>query len=218
MIKKIKHIWSNVIGNINLQFEDLGTSNTVPFVFKELELNYYGLEQIFLTKEDTVIDVGANVGMFSIYVKKKFGCKVIAFEPVPMNFKQFKRNIILNGLSLDDFELHNTAVTDVEGGVIKIGTPLDNTGASSIFNENNSSTCKTETLEKYITTDCKYLKMDCEGSEFSIIPTILNKINQFSYIGIEYHKFNDNQNPKALHRTLRMNFNGEIFHGDVQYC
>lgn len=160
--------------------------------------------------------MGANVGMFSIYIKKKFGCKVIAFEPVPMNFKQFKKNIILNGLSLDDFELHNTAVTDVEGEIVRIGTPLDNTGGSSTYDFNtNYSMCKTETLEKYITKDCKYLKIDCEGSEYSIIPSILHKINQFSYIGIEYHKFNEDQNPKVLHETLRMNFNGEMFHADI---
>jgi hypothetical protein len=116
-------IVEGVVYNIPLAFKDLKASGTADCVFTELIRNDYGLEEIKLSPNDTVIDIGANIGMFSIYVKKKFGCRVIAFEPVPINFEHFKENILLNGLELSDFELHNTAITDVEGGVIYIGTP-----------------------------------------------------------------------------------------------
>lgn len=214
MTELTKFTWTRNINGIELSFEDIAESNTVNYVLGEFEQNFYGLENIQLSPNDTVIDIGANVGIFSIYVKKKFGCKVIAFEPVPMNFEQFKKNILLNGLSLDDIELHNVAITDVEGGEIKIGTPLYNTGGSSTFHHNDSmAICKTETIDKYITKDCKYLKIDCEGGEYAIIPTILDQINQFSYIGIEYHKFNDEQDPVALDTLLKNSFTGTIFNG-----
>jgi FkbM family methyltransferase len=212
MIDLTKSIWTREVHGINLSFEDISSSNTVNYVFGELINDYYGLNKINLTEDDVVIDIGGNVGMFSIYVKKKFNCKVIAFEPVLMNFEQFKKNIILNNLSLDDIELHNTAITNIENGEIKIGTPLYNTGGSSFFYEgDNDSMCKTETIDKYITKDCKYLKIDCEGGEYEIIPSILDKLNQFKYIGIEYHKFNDNQNPEILQELLKQHFNGEVF-------
>jgi FkbM family methyltransferase len=214
MTELMKSTWTNTIGGIELTFEDVAQSNTVPYVLGEFELDFYGLEQIQLSPNDTVIDIGANIGMFSIYVKKKFGCKIIAFEPVPMNFEQFKKNIILNGLSLDDFELHNVAITDVEGGEIKIGTPIYNTGGSStFFITDEMVTCKTETIDKYITDECTYLKIDCEGGEYAIIPTILDKLANIKYIGIEYHKFTDEQDPKALHALLKSVFNGPIFDG-----
>jgi FkbM family methyltransferase len=214
MTEIIKSTWTKTICGIELSFEDVAESFTVPYVFEELESDYYGLEKVELSSNDTVLDVGGNVGMFSIYVKKKFGCRVIAFEPVPMNFEQFKKNMVLNGLSPDDIELHNVAITDVEGGEINIGTPLYNTGGSSMFHQTDTmSTCKTETLGKYITNDCKYLKIDCEGGEYAIIPNILEQINQFSYIGIEYHTFNNEQNIDVLSKMLKDAFKGIIFDG-----
>lgn len=213
MTEIMKSTWTNTVGGIELTFEDIATSNTVPFVFGELRSDYYGLEKIQLSENDIVLDIGANVGMFSIYAKKKFGCRVIAFEPVLSNFEQFQKNIILNGLSLSDIELHNTAITDVEGGEIKIGTPKDNTGGSSAFyHTHDMPICKTETIDKYITEGCVYLKIDCEGGEYAIIPTILDKLNQFKYIGIEYHKFSAAQDPIALHKSIESVFNGEIFY------
>ena len=213
MTEIMKSTWTNTVGGIELTFEDIATSNTVPFVFGELRSDYYGLEKIQLSENDIVLDIGANVGMFSIYAKKKFGCRVIAFEPVLSNFEQFQKNIILNGLSLSDIELHNTAITDVEGGEIKIGTPKDNTGGSSAFyHTHDMPICKTETIDKYITEGCVYLKIDCEGGEYAIIPTILDKLNQFKYIGIEYHKFSAAQDPIALHKSIESVFNGKIFY------
>jgi len=200
------------IRGIPLVFEDLNTSDTIKIVTTELESDCYGLERIKLQPTDTVIDIGGNIGMFSIYVKKKFGCRVIAFEPVQLNYQQFKENILLNGLSLSDIELHNVAITDKEGDKIKISTSLFNTGASSEYTQGGFiSTCLTETVDKYITSDCKYLKVDCEGAEYKIIPSILHKINQFKYIGIEYHKLTEDQDPKFLHGLLKSQFRGHVF-------
>lgn len=206
-------IVKGIIGGINLQFIDLQTSGTPAFVFKEMIEDNYGINKISINENDTIIDIGANIGMFSIYVKKKFNCKVISFEPVTENFNNFKKNILLNNLSLDDFDLHNTAITSVDGDRIKIGTSIKNTGSASVFHKNpiNFEYCLTETLNKYITSDCKYLKIDCEGGEYDIIPSILNEINTFNYLGIEYHKYNALQNPDELNILINKHFKGKIF-------
>lgn len=205
-------IFEGIVNGIELKFFDLINSGTPSCVFTELQRDDYGLEKINLTKDDVVIDVGANIGMFSIYVKKKFGCRVVAFEPVPINFENFKKNIELNNLSLDDFEIHNCAITSVENDIIEIGTPDYNTGGSSIFHKCDIvSKCKTETLGKYINENCTYLKIDTEGGEYDILPNILDKINNFKYIGIEYHRFRNDHDPVALHNLLKSNFQGIIF-------
>lgn len=207
-----KIVRTGIVNGIELKFVDLKSSGTVDCVFTELQRDDYGLEQISLSPEDVVIDIGANIGMFSIYVKKKFNCKVIAFEPVPLNFEHFKENIKLNGLELNDFELHNTAITEEEDGVIEIGTPEYNTGGSSIFHKCDIiSKCPTERLHKYITENAAYLKIDTEGGEYKIIPDIADSLNYFSYIGIEYHRFNSSQSPLELHNLLKSKFKGKIF-------
>jgi len=55
----------------------------------------------FLETGDTVYDVGANVGVYSLYIAAKFGLKVkvLSFEPEALNFAQLNRNIYSNGFN-----------------------------------------------------------------------------------------------------------------------
>ena len=43
-------------------------------------------------------DIGANVGIYSVYAAKARGCKVIAFEPSVFNLELLARNIYINKL------------------------------------------------------------------------------------------------------------------------
>lgn len=200
-------------------FRDVAGSHTVPVVTDEMNGPDYGLEKITLTPNDTVLDVGANVGMFSIYMRKTFGCKVIAFEPVKQNFENFKANLILNGLTEDDIELHNCAITDKDGDIVTIKHCVDNMGGSSAYIESDViEECPTESLRKYITPDCKYLKLDCEGAEFVIIPDILDLLNTFQYIGIEYHEYTNHlEKIYELHNTVLDNYENDLFFVDYHF-
>ena len=214
---KLKLINDQVHG-IDLTFLDSENCFTVQEVFLELKNNIYGLEDINLSHNDVVIDVGANVGMFSIYVNKKFGCKIIAFEPVKQNYDNFVRNILLNKLNPDDFEIYNYAVTDKSGDVVKIGIQEWNLGGSSMFYANhlNNETATTVDLNDYITTDCKFLKLDCEGAEYYILPSIMDKINVFDYIGIEFHFIENSEfDGYKSHELLRKVFKGKLFPNEL---
>ena len=46
---------------------------------------------------DTFMDIGANIGIYSLYAAKR-GHKVVAFEPESQNFALLQRNISLNNL------------------------------------------------------------------------------------------------------------------------
>lgn len=46
----------------------------------------------------TIWDVGANVGLYSIYAAKKRECRVVAFEPSVFNLELLARNLFLNSL------------------------------------------------------------------------------------------------------------------------
>jgi len=43
-------------------------------------------------------DIGANIGLYSIYAAQKRKCRVVAFEPSVFNLELLARNLFLNGL------------------------------------------------------------------------------------------------------------------------
>lgn len=51
------------------------------------------------SREETLWDIGANIGIYSIYAAVARDCRVVAFEPSPVNFAVLERNIVLNDLS-----------------------------------------------------------------------------------------------------------------------
>lgn len=71
-------------------------------------------KKIFYTlmkERDTFVDVGANIGVFSCYIAKKFPkCKVFSFEMNTDYCKAFEKTIAVNDFS--NIELHNKIVSD----------------------------------------------------------------------------------------------------------
>jgi FkbM family methyltransferase len=49
-------------------------------------------------RDNVLIDVGANVGMYTIWAARSRGVRVYAFEPEAQNFALLNRNILLNDL------------------------------------------------------------------------------------------------------------------------
>jgi FkbM family methyltransferase len=50
----------------------------------------------FLRPGDLFIDVGANVGSYTVLASAHIGCETIAFEPVPSTFERLQNNISIN--------------------------------------------------------------------------------------------------------------------------
>jgi FkbM family methyltransferase len=48
--------------------------------------------------EEVFVDIGANVGMYSLYAAAVRGARVYAFEPESQNYAELNRNIHINGL------------------------------------------------------------------------------------------------------------------------
>jgi FkbM family methyltransferase len=67
---------------------------------------------------DLFADVGANVGMYSVWVAGTTGANAISMEPVPGTFKALKQNIRLNDLS-HLIEAHQVA-TGARAGVVQM--------------------------------------------------------------------------------------------------
>ncbi|HLH89466.1 MAG TPA: FkbM family methyltransferase [Xanthobacteraceae bacterium] len=85
-------------------------------------------------------DIGANVGIYSLYAATHRGIRVLAFEPAAGNYYLLNRNIELNGIddhvqaycvALSDesgIRALNMQMTELGGALSSFGEPVDNFG------------------------------------------------------------------------------------------
>ena len=66
------------------------------------------------SSDDIFLDVGSNVGLFSLYAAYEKKCRVISVEPEARNFAILIENIYLNQLE-DQISPANLALTDTQG-------------------------------------------------------------------------------------------------------
>ena len=145
-----------------------------------------------ITPGSVAVDVGANIGMFSLYALAQGARFVECFEPCKESFQMLKENIKLNGF--DKYvKLHNKAVSNKDGSFVWI--PVSSSPYNAITEvvgneENKFEKIETVSLETSLESYDKInlIKMDCEGAEFeiftSLTPSFLDKVDE---IRIELH-------------------------------
>jgi FkbM family methyltransferase len=123
---------------------------------------------------DIVVDIGANIGYYTLIFAKLVGRegKVIAFEPESHNFQLLKKNVTINGYS-DIVRLEQKAVSNRDEKR-KLYLDQKNLGGHRI---NESSYCshdslqviETISLDNYLANNSNHIdfvKMDIEGAEY----------------------------------------------------
>ena len=171
----------------------------------------YEVSGFNINNEDIVIDIGAHIGLFSLFVSQycKNG-KIFSYYPIEKNFRILKENIELN--KIKNIIHFNSAVSN-QSNKLKIFIDSDDS-AHSIFEsdrdfiEVNSTTIKSIFDENEI-KNCNLLKLDCEGAEYQIIESIPKEyFLKIDKMIIEYHKANEN--PK-LYKKLIQNLKDNSF-------
>lgn len=202
-------------------FYDTETSAVVATTVQEIFVeDCYGLKNLSFKKGDTIVDVGAHVGIFSIYLAKKFPeTRILAFEPAEINFNLLLKNIILNGVkNISAFKL---AVCKDSFSELNIYFNECFSNASNIFfKEKYFNKAKTISLDDITKNNnikkIKLLKIDCEGSEYDIIynsKLFNNKI--IDQLAIEIHKI-PGQDPEKLLKYIFDRFKKEnVFYKNV---
>jgi len=77
----------------------------------------------FLRPEDLFVDVGANVGSYTVLASGQVGCETIAFEPLPSTFRKLENNLKLNHIQ-DKVNAHNAGVGSTKN-TLKFTTDFD---------------------------------------------------------------------------------------------
>jgi FkbM family methyltransferase len=132
---------------------------------------------------DVLVDIGANVGMYTIWAAKTRGTRVLAFEPESQNFALLNKNIVANGLG-DTATAYCVALSDenafsvlhlsdfAQGGSgHSLGVNLDHNlkPRSSPYAQG----CVTTTLDHLVQTGVvpapTHIKIDVDGLEHKVI-------------------------------------------------
>lgn len=87
-------------------------SEDVRDCFPYYEIFFAGEYPLIIREGDTVLDLGAHIGFFTVYAARR-ARKVIAVEPLPRNFLNLRRNVKLN--RLENVVLVNKAIAGRSG-------------------------------------------------------------------------------------------------------
>ncbi|MFA5746646.1 MAG: FkbM family methyltransferase [Candidatus Paceibacterota bacterium] len=165
-----------------------------------------------IKENDLVVDIGAQIGVFSIFAAQyaKKG-RIYSFEPVPENFRMLEKNKELNHIG--NILPLNLAVADKKGER-DIYLASGNAGGHSFFSDDKGVErgedmvkVKTVSLEDFMKENdifkIDFLKIDCEGAEYEILfgcpKEIFEKIGKIS---MEYHDIDGNRNSAKLKEFL----------------
>lgn len=124
----------------------------------------------FLRPEDLFVDVGANVGTYSILAGGVASARCHAYEPVPKTFQRLKRNVRANNL-LDKVAIHCCAI-GARDATLPITSNADATNHLLRSGEEDSSAIEVpvKKLDDLLSQETPAaIKIDVEGFEPEVI-------------------------------------------------
>jgi len=120
----------------------------------------YGIKKF--DKLNTIVDIGANVGMFALQSRFMHpGAQIIAVEPDDRNYKILRDNVQHLKIDLAQFMLGLDGRGEVSGG----GRSVTRKCVNSPLGKLSSKSLSSVVLEYEIDVPNCFFKIDCEGGE-----------------------------------------------------
>lgn len=147
-----------------------------------------------IPKDATIIDIGANIGMFAMYAIMNGARRVIAVEPNMESCRVLEETVRLNRLE-DKLTLLHAAIGAESGQVIYIpkkSSPGNVSVKTPTSNPDIFEAIKTIALQDIIdqhqVDEVDILKVDCEGAEYELLPSISDDhLKKVKEIKMEFH-------------------------------
>lgn len=136
-----------------------------------------------IPKNAILLDIGANVGMYSIYAAVVRNANVYAFEPESQNYAMLNKNIYINKLS-QKIHAYCAGISDSDGfdslylSGVMIGTSCHSLGEEVDFNlkprkspyvQGAISFSVDSLIEKEMIPIPDYIKIDVDGFEHKVL-------------------------------------------------
>jgi FkbM family methyltransferase len=165
-----------VIGGIEMELDTSDFLQREIFVSGDFEPNVRRHILRILKPGDLFLDIGANVGFFSLLASKAVGPsgKVFAFEPAPKAHDALRRNLALN--HIQNVTPVAIALSDSPGHGALFLDARNNSGASSFNRSPHSGEAIAVELDSYdrfasqntLSTPA-LIKLDVEGAEVKVL-------------------------------------------------
>ncbi|MGY5151490.1 MAG: FkbM family methyltransferase [Candidatus Nitrosopumilus sp. bin_6a] len=203
--KAVSYVFNYLKSNLKNDFVEIDGNKL--FLDKNDSLNlsineiYEEFETDLVKKEvhkgDVVVDIGANIGYYTIMFAKLVGNsgKVFAFEPDPTNYELLKKNIEINGFT--NVILEQKALSDNPEKMM-LSLNNENTAGHHLDfkNENSINSIEVDvlSLDDYFSDkniEINFIKMDVEGAESNVIKGMSNtlKTSKNLKMMVEYNPF-----------------------------
>ena len=141
-------------------------------------------------KDMIVLDVGANVGMFSLFIKD-YAKKIYALEPSRRCFEALKKNTE----NWDNIEIFNVGLSNRKDKALLFGKG-DETPQTMMIEGENKEVIDITTIEDFIKEQnikhIDVMKIDTEGAEYVILAdqTFRNVASKIDFVIGESHYIN----------------------------
>jgi FkbM family methyltransferase len=133
------------------------------------EVNEMAFVLHLLRPGEHLVDVGANIGSYTILAAGGAKAQVTAFEPIPSTFSHLQRNVLLNGLS-EQVQCFQAGLSDAPGS-LRFSSGLDTVNHVLALGEDLASVdvpvlCLDDVVKQNAPT---LMKIDVEGHELSVL-------------------------------------------------
>lgn len=176
-----------------------GFKNRIEFLANSYGIPYF--EKVFQKKNPSIIDIGANIGEFSIYCLKRnsfvFSVEhdVAAYSMLKLNTKKYNNKIKIFNLTISN----NSGVEKIYYDTLTGGTTLIKPLNTQEYNYSNFEKFSPEkkvvsnstslTLDNFIENNkinfVDLIKCDAEGAEPEIIEGLKNSSSKVGYVAID---------------------------------
>jgi FkbM family methyltransferase len=141
-------------------------------------------------KDGVVVDIGTNIGCFSLLAASSGARKVISFEPEPHNLEVLRINVEANNLPIQviPHPVGHPRITFIDNG----------SGHSQIGRDTGSEVEVIDInplLDPY--DEIALVKLDCEGGEYEFVETVSDEnMKKIKRMVGEFHSFLWENDPK----------------------
>ena len=212
MVEDVMHRVKSVIHN------DLEMNFVAPNQLNQFRIDTFSIKEPetlewidSLSDGSTLWDIGANIGLYSVYAAKARNCEVFAFEPSIFNLELLARNIYLNGLqekiTIVPVALSNEmgsnkmrfTTTEWGGALSTFGKDFDSDGnpIKDIFNFSTFGCSMDQAVSILKLPQPDYIKMDVDGIEHFILEGGKNVLGKTKSILIEINDDFKEQSEKS---------------------
>lgn len=181
--------------SIGFKFGDSRFSDAESIFYEIFRNRTYNFNECRVNENDIVLDLGANIGIFTRYARACKAKEIYSFEPIKENY-----DLLLKNNNIHSVITYNVGVSD-KYGIEEFH--IDSTsGGHTILNIdiNNTRTNEVRKVECYsldfmfankiIPEKIDFMKIDTEGAEIKILNGISDEnLLKISKISIEWHEF-----------------------------